>query len=532
MAETILGIDLAGQSVRLVQLGRQFLRLTPLGWAQADLPSGADLPTTAAAVRRLVESRGLLSDVYVLGLPTDQAMFRRLDFPFSSLGKIRQVLALEMDACLPLPVEDLALDMLRAGKGPQGEQKILAVAMRRKTLTAWLEAFDAVGLPLQVVSVGADALAATGASLTGLPDRVLFLDLDFSTANLLWRVDGHPAAMRGLRFGLRDLALAVAPESAPEDLESARRLLGRSDLQAMASAGGEVGQRVAMVADSLARELLLTVRAVSDNAHHLPEIVVLSGDAASVPGFGRLLEPRLSAPVRRISQLEGFGLRTPGGGLPAPRDELAKLDELAVAHGLALHGAPMVRPDAGLNFYAEGAALRRRAFDPRRYLALASAVLAIVVLGFSLSAITDIVLKRQRLAGLEARLASIYAQALPDVQGSFTRAQYASILNERVRGLRQDGQGGGQGRPSTLRVLASVSQAVGPELDMTIAQLTLDDVAMRISARSDAFATVERIKENIQHTGLGDVQIKAVTASPDGKGVQFQLEVLRAGGRP
>lgn len=524
MAETILGIDLSPHGVRLVRLTRQFLRLTVTGWAKAELPAGADMPAMAAAVRRLAESRGLLSDVNALGLGTGQAMFRRLSFPFTSPGKIRQVLGFELDAHLPMPVDGLALDMLKAGQGLAGEQRVLAAAVPRKALDGWLEAFASAGLPLQVVDVASDALLAAGAGLTGLPGKVLFLDMDLGATSLLWRVDGRPAAMRGLRFGLVDLAQALADEPMT-DAEAGRRLFGRSDLAAVAAAGGEAGARVGQALDSLAAEVLLTLRSASDGEPQRPELVVLSGGGAAARGLGRLLEARLQAPVKRISQLDGFGLRAMADGAQAPRDELA------VAYGLALRGAPMIRPsEAGMNFHAEGAALRRSAFDPRRYLALASAFLLVLVLGFALSAATDIVLKRQRLAELEARLDEAYRKALPDVQPGFTRAQLASILAERVESLRQGGRDDNAGRASALRILTAISQAVPPDLPMTIAQLGLDETAVRISARSDAFASVEQIKENIQKAGLGEVEIKGATASADGKGVQFQLEILLAGG--
>lgn len=522
MAETILGIDLSPHGVRLVQLTRQFVRLTVSGWATGEAPLSADPAAAAEAVRKLAESRGLLSDVCVLGMPTDQAMFRRLGFPFTSAGKIRQVLGFEMDSHLPMPVESLALDMVKAGRGAGGEQRVLAAAMPRKALHAWLEAFSSAGLPLQVVDVRADALLAAGASLSGLPGRVLFLDMDARATSLLWRVDGRPAAMRGLRFGLLDLAEALAGEPV-SDAESGRRLLARSDLAAVAAAGGESGERVGQALDSLAGELLLTLRAAAEGEVQDPELVVLSGQGAAVGGLGRLLEARVRARSRRISQLDGYGLKIEGPQTPR--------DELAVAYGLALRGAPMVRPsEAGMNFHAEGAALRRGAFDPRKYLALASAFLAVLVLGYGLSTATDIMLKRQKLAELETRLDEAYRKALPDVQPGFTRSQLASILSERVASLRSDASGDDAGRPTALHVLAAVSQAVPPELPMTISQLGLDEVAVRISARSDAFASVELIKDSIQKAGLGAVEIKGATASPDGQSVQFQMDILLAWG--
>lgn len=536
MAETILGIDLTSRGVRMVQLTRQLVRLTVVGWARADLPAGADLPATAAAVRRLAESRDLLSDVYVLGLPTSQAMFRRLDFPFTSVGKIRQVLDLEMDAHMPLSVDELALDMVKAGRGLGGEQQVLAAAMPRKALEGWLEAFAAAGMPLQVVDVTADALLAAAAPLTSLPRKVLFLDIGAESSAVFWRVDGKPAAMRGLRFGLLDMTAQAKdeispgkasqdePEQEPQPSVHARL----ADLQAALAAGGEAARRIQEAVDGLAREIRLTLRAAADGEPVQPDLVVLSGQAAAVQGLGRLLETRLQAPVQRMAQCGGFGLRAMPDGSQVPGDELA------VAYGLALRGAPMFLPsEAGMNFHAEGAAMRRSAFDPRRYLTLAAALLAVLVLGYALSNATDIVLKRQRLAALEARLDDTYRQALPDVQPGFTRSQLASILAERLEGLRQGSQEDGAGRATALHILAAISQAVPANLPMTISQLGMDDQAVRISAQSDAFASVEQIKEGLQQAGLGEVELKGATASQDGKSVQFQLDILLAsGGRP
>ncbi|MEG6551244.1 pilus assembly protein PilM, partial [Desulfocurvibacter africanus] len=115
----------------------------------------------------------------------------------------------------------------------------------------------------------------------------------------------------------------------------------------------------------------------------------------------------------------------------------------------------------------------------------------------------------------------------------FTRSQRASILAERLAGLRQGSQNDGAGRATALHILAAISQAVPAGLPMTISQLGLDEQAVRISARSDAFASVEQIKDSLQKAGLGEVELKGATASPDGNSVQFQMDILLAsGGKP
>jgi len=155
----------------------------------------------------------------------------------------------------------------------------------------------------------------------------------------------------------------------------------------------------------------------------------------------------------------------------------------------------------------------------------------IVFLCWLLSAGTDIWLKRQELAAADQEIAAIFHRIVPDVKGTFKLTQYSSIIKARINEIEQSlNLGEGQAGSSIIELLRQVSTALPPGVNMTISLVSVDGKDVQISATADEFKTVEEIKNLLQKgEGFQEVTIRGAKADVSGKGVQFQLSLVRKG---
>jgi hypothetical protein len=109
MVETIVGIDISGPGVVVVRLGCTPLRTRFQGYAVLGSPAVVDFSQLAALARQGIDANGLTGDRYVLGIPAHWAFLRRFTFPFASVKKIDQVLALEFEPHLAVALESVVI---------------------------------------------------------------------------------------------------------------------------------------------------------------------------------------------------------------------------------------------------------------------------------------------------------------------------------------------------------------------------------------------------------------------------------------
>jgi Tfp pilus assembly protein PilN len=80
-------------------------------------------------------------------------------------------------------------------------------------------------------------------------------------------------------------------------------------------------------------------------------------------------------------------------------------------------------------------------------------------------------------------------------------------------------------------MLRAVSAAVPRELDVTVNQFALDGRVIHLGGVANSFNTVEDMKSRLSGTPLfSEARIVSASAAAGGKGVQFNLELVRKGG--
>jgi type IV pilus assembly protein PilM len=310
-----------------------------------DLPLGVvrdgevvDVEAVSAALRQLwSEHKGLGRDVRI-GVANAKIVVRTVDIPpltdAAQIDKaVRHIAADE----LPMPMESAVLDFKPVGivQTPSGpRQRVVVIAARREMVESVVAAVTGAGLKPRGVDLSAFAMIrALGG---GRADSALYLSVG-GMANMAVVVDGICLFTRVTGAGLEGMGIELA-ERRSLTLEQARMWLRHvgfdDDLDDVEGDPETVRDARAILVEGTRRlatevraslEFHQTQAAAGDDIAH----AILTGVAASVPGFADALSVELGMPVET---------RSVGAS-----DELAASTDLGgvtIAAGLAVESVP------------------------------------------------------------------------------------------------------------------------------------------------------------------------------------------------
>jgi type IV pilus assembly protein PilM len=314
-ARPIVGLDIEpGRAVAaevtvngVVRLKRAASIALPLGVVRDG--EVVDIDAVSAALRQLwAENKGLGKDVRI-GVANAKIVVRTVDIPpltdkVQIDAAVRHIAADE----LPMPLESAVLDYETIGlvETASGTRlRVVVVAARREMVEAILAAVSGAGLKPRGVDLAAFAMIrALGAGRT---DSALYLSVG-GMANLAVVVDGVCLFTRVTGAGLEGMGIDLA-ERRSLTLEHARMWLRHTGLeQDIEEIDGDpdVIRDARAILSEGTRRLATEVRASlefhqTQTAAAVIDHAVLTGGAASVPGFADALSAELGMPVHTRS---------------------------------------------------------------------------------------------------------------------------------------------------------------------------------------------------------------------------------------
>jgi general secretion pathway protein L len=201
----LIGIDIRKNHVRAV-LVRTARRPTIERMLEADV---ALLGTPEDTVRACVAP---LLDAHVEGLAVavegDQAFIRRLELPSSAKKQLDEVLPFEIEAQVPIELDELVFDYRLLAESDPATLSILTAASRIDTVRDRIRLVgDTVGREPERVGCGALPLAnlTSVAPALGAPGPLAVVDLSGAVTDVLVMVAGQPMFARTLSIGMQDL---------------------------------------------------------------------------------------------------------------------------------------------------------------------------------------------------------------------------------------------------------------------------------------------------------------------------------------
>jgi type IV pilus assembly protein PilM len=285
-----------------------------------------DVKAVSAALRQLwSENKGLGREVRI-GVANAKIVVRSVDIPpLTDAAQIEAAVRHIAADELPMPLESAVLDYEPVGivDTPAGSRlRVVVIAARREMVESILAAVTGAGLKPRGVDLSAFAMIR---ALGGEPlGSALYLSVG-GMANLAVVVDGTCLFTRVTGAGLEGMGIELAERRALT-LEHARMWLRHvglaEDLEDIEGEPDLIRDARAILVEGtrrLATEVRASLEFHQTQAAAGADIsrAVLTGIAASVPGFADALSAELGMPVetRHVSAAEGLPASTDLGGM-------------------------------------------------------------------------------------------------------------------------------------------------------------------------------------------------------------------------
>jgi len=201
----LLGIDISPSAVNVVVCGQRLNRR----WLEAchSVPHAGG-ESIAGALKEAVEAVGGSQLPCISAVAAREISFHSLVMPFTSLAKIRQVIAYELEPRLLAPLEEVQFDLCTSRR--QTEQStVMVAAVMRTALDRFLAGFHANHLDLIAVDCRNHALAQQLLAKRGGQETIVVLDLDDGVLTLCQQ--GVVVLHRPLRQGVGGSGEAGTP---------------------------------------------------------------------------------------------------------------------------------------------------------------------------------------------------------------------------------------------------------------------------------------------------------------------------------
>lgn len=296
-----LGIDIRSTYIRVAELEVSYRRTSILALYEVDR---ARFPSVVEALKACAGPLVSEAETLATAVAGEQAFFHRIELPLTAQRQLDEVLPFELEAQVPIDLDELTFDYRVLPKDPQQETlSVLAAAARTEHVRASIGVCrEALGREPDRISCGALPLANlcnVCSELAG-PGPIALIDLGATTTEVVFLAQGQAVLARTISRGVQGL-----PETAPALAAALRQTLARwgvsagTGVQAAYLLGG--GAAAQGADEYLAYELGVTVLPLPalhfdsltpDQALLVPRFAKALGLALSVGGRARDLNLR------------------------------------------------------------------------------------------------------------------------------------------------------------------------------------------------------------------------------------------------
>ena len=466
-----------------------------------------DCDALAEVLPGLLEELNWQGGDVVYGLPLSCFSLRNLVLPFSDDKAVRQVLPLELEEHLLVPVDEQITATTEITKGDAGTH-LLVAAMEKKLLGDHLDILRGQGIEPEIVCPASYVLTEQLAATQGKEEDFLFLYGDLGSMTMSICHQGKVVFIRRLSY----------PEQVFHD--------------ALFSFNGtSISQRDPEAADQAVVTLCQDVQRSIDLfclhfVESLPlklELAVVAGPMQILPGFQENIEQTLSIPCHPCDLRQTIFMETDldiDDWQPALFDRALALALLAREKGKKYP----------FNFRKQEFAPVRPLFGSKKQaltLALAAGFVFFFLIGYLF---IDFQYLNKRNEGLAGQMEKIFQQSFPEARNTREPLlQMRSRLQEVERSpvsmpiFTQDKR--------VLVILADISSRIPANITVHVSRLIIDQDSVRIKGTTDAFNNVNSMKKLLTASGqYAEVSIVSATKGKGKEGIRFEIRIQLAAG--
>ncbi|HTM44490.1 MAG TPA: pilus assembly protein PilM [Polyangiaceae bacterium] len=256
----LIGIDIRSKCVRVATLSARMRKVSIDSLVEVSLQ---EHESTSEAIKKAFGNLVLQGDPVAAGFQGDACFIHRMELPTAAGKRLAQVIPFELEAQVPIDVEELVYDYSQLSSSADG-LIVLAAAARltdvqqrinliRTALGREPERISVAGLPLANLASVSPALAAEG--------PIALFDMGDRRSELVILIKGKPVFARAISAGVEGLPASASVLAAGlRQTLAAWSLAGGAEITAIYLCGS--GSAAAGASEYLSQELALTVQSL------------------------------------------------------------------------------------------------------------------------------------------------------------------------------------------------------------------------------------------------------------------------------
>jgi len=501
MATRILGLEIHNEYLAAVLLEQRGTVRVVVSSAHFDLEEGEDLGTALAS---FLGQHSFQGNTCILGLPLSLLSLRNLFLPFPDRKKISQVLPLELEEQLLLPMSEQVVDFVVTSR-QEGGSFLLVGAVEKSVVRTLLSALQHNGLRVDGLMPTVSTRAEVFCSAQGAGKTTLFLSAERHGLELVLWSAGQAVFMRRISypedFSLPEAANGPADPSSPD----------------AASAHKSIVQICAAIRFSL-----------SYVQHDFGE----NGTIAQAVVFGwpegTSWQQGLAEELK-VEVIPCPALCRQGGRIRLDEELQDEWRPGRFDGALALALAGLAKKQGGRLNFLQGEFVRTswQFFSKRSLLAAALVLSLFCALGIGALWFDCHTLETRSLT-LHQKMTALFKQTFPEVTRIVDPyVQMQSKLRE-ARGS-EVSLPLFSGDKRVLEILTDISSRVPKTLSLHVFRLVIDQKSVQIKGLTDAYNNVNVIKSKLAlSTRYQEVKIISATADKDKGSIRFEIRLQLA----
>jgi type IV pilus assembly protein PilM len=341
-SKSVVGLDLGHQVVKAVEISMEGPEPVVTGFAQANVPPGAD---RSEAIAQVFQQGRFRSKNVVTSVSGQSVVVRYITMMQMTDAELRQAILFESDKYLPFEADEVQIDCQRlvrkphaggsdSSAGASDQMSVVIAACKKSAVEEHVREITKNGLNPLAVDVDVFALANAWelcglAEMAGEPGHegaIALVDVGASVTSINVLCAGETCFSREIGIGGQDMTQAAARRLG---LEQAEAEALKCDPQGREA---EISRAITPVLEDMVSELTLSLDYVENREGLRVEEILLSGGGVLAPGTVSFLEQATGRTTRTWNPLEG--LRVAEGRVNVQEME-ACVSSLAVVIGLA-----------------------------------------------------------------------------------------------------------------------------------------------------------------------------------------------------
>ena len=482
MRRKILGLDIRHDAVSAV-LFKSGIRGTEIE-AHAYVPLSKQIymeKVLAASLKTIVKKIDISGSVCVASFPANEISYRNIQVPFKTPKKIKKILPYELEPTLPFPIDDLIIDFYSIELPDIANgHNIIAAAIEKSRLQAYLEILGSVNIAPEIVTVGGYPAALCAAGLVHMNENWLFIDIDHNKATLFAILSKSVCLIRS--FPIHSDAHSFDMESLCINIR--HTLLALEELM-----GFDIP----------------------------PQGAFITGCGLDYSGIDPDMERRLGFPVKRTDFLRDTDIIKEHADLQAWNPH-----QMDNSFSLALME---IEGTNGLNF-RKGPFAPKKFWEEHKRNLIKTGILAGLVLAIAFfNVLLDSYFLRKNLTRLNNQITGVFTSTFPDVKKIVDPYQQMRI---KIQEARKNAllPGITDKNIRAIDILNNISKLISKDIDVDFTRLVIGAESTVISGDTDTFNSVDSIKNSLEKSDLfKKIIISSANINKSDNRVRFKIKI-------